>query len=174
MKKLILILVSFLSGVAISILYLSNLTTFNFGSSKSLNNEGTRRISLEDHKVFKSNFDEILKNAPTLPSNQNTKLIGWPDTLSGWVVDANLIEEFILNQGSAKRDSSVNNIYLELGYNKNANGLTIMLTGLEEIISNEGNSIKRYKKINRTATNTESDLSNILEYVNPCRPHCPE
>lgn len=174
MKKIYLILLSFFLGVLLTSLFVINLTTFNFAKLNAFAENKTRPISEEKQKKFKEAFNNKIKNAVVNPVNWNTKLIGWPKELGGWVVDADLLQNVLLNQGGETRDLDVNNIYLELGYNEENSGFTIMLTGLKEI-SESGAEIKTYKKINRTAqVNNTSIESNILEYVNPCRPHCPE
>jgi len=151
-----------------------NLTTFNFAQLNSIAENKTKPISEVKQKEFKDAFNKIIKNAVVNPVNWNTKLIGWPKELGGWVVDANLLQNVLLNQNNGTRDVDVDNIYLELGYNEEYSGFTIMLTGLK-YISEDEDGIKKYKKINRRAQVDNTSIeSNILEYVNPCRPNCPE
>lgn len=176
MKKIFILLISFLLGVVSTLVYLANIDTFNFVKSINLIENKTKPISVNDHKKFKDAFKLKMKNALINPIDWNDKLIGWPKELGGWVVDANLLEKVILKQGTDNRYSDVDNIYLELGYNdeEEYKGFTIMITGLQYISTdNDGN--QKYKIINRTAVTSKPDeKSNILEYVNPCRPHCPE
>ncbi|NBA87189.1 hypothetical protein GVN16_15560 [Emticicia sp. CRIBPO] len=158
-------------GIVIGYLFLSSTLQMDFNRNGFTG--GTQPICREEAKKLADGFKEKLKSA--LGFN-HSKLISWPDDLHGWILDARMVNHYLLQQqGYINDPKRVTHIYVELGYDKDEKKSTLIFTGLEKkdgkyyriLLGQAGAPCNLPKKLNDPG-------DNILEYVDPCKNNCPE
>lgn len=157
--------------------YLSQIQPFRYDPKP----KETRMISEFEAERLVADFRAI---GIDIPGDTENTLVKWPRELTGWVLNADLLNVLL-------KQKSVKNINIELGLktgNTPQDNLnTLIFTSMDEGIKyKNGNVVPittvdvdsiKYKKINEPKLKPnykKTDISNILEYVNPCRPNCPQ
>ena len=151
------------------------LFNFNFKNVRTK----PRRTDTIDYVSAKTLSDDFVERLDNAAGSGNDKIIAWPNDLHGWMLDAQKVQNILFdNNGGTK---ICNNIYVELGYDKTDGNTTLIFTGVN---TTEKDGVFFDKKIHRkkdrdvwqsiianTVKGGEGD--NILEYVDPCKPRCP-
>lgn len=152
-----------------------NFFTFNFEKINKVVPRHTDTIKYEKAKLLAKNFEVRLDSTK---GSEHFALIKWPRKLHGWVLDAQKVKDILIDKNGGTK--ICNNIFVELGYDKSDGTTTLIFTGINTTKKN-GELVDRriYRKKDSviwrsTIPNMGEENDNILEYVDPCNPRCPE
>lgn len=132
---------------------------------------GTALITLDSASLLVGSFRTTLLHSQN--DSLGNKLLPWPDTLNGWILDGAKLKYYLLQQRGNPGARNVTHIAIELGRDPSLKVPTLVFTGMERTIDGKyhkilSNSVVQYSSLARSA-NSEN---NILEYVDPCK-SCP-
>lgn len=161
----------------------NQLFNFNF-TNLSEEPRHTDTISYEKANELTIAFKNRLKSSISIPG-MKSKIIAWPDSLHGWILDAKKVKEILIDGNGGT--NICQNIFVELGYNKKSKATTLIFTGVNNFFDESSKKTiekKIYRKtdnkiwqtiIPHLPNNSRYNLTdNILEYVDPCKPRCPD
>lgn len=154
---------------------IKSIFSINFDFRDSLQNDNpeclrskTDTISLARANSITQTFQDSLSKSPLDPRNKLNRIISWPDSLHGWLVDARKMEHFLFNQ-QGEPHPQVSQILIEMAYNPICKRNTLVFTAVED---RGGSKYNRIHLLAKPYLGARAPSNNILEFVDPCKT-CP-